>query len=417
MPETERIVINTSKYQQLGDLLLEEKVSEPFATAGSETVSNLFDRVEALAADFATRAAAHDREGSFPFENFTALHEAGLLSLTIPREFGGQGLGLSTVCRVIQGIAGGDASTALVLTMHYLQHAHAGRDRKWNPVVYERLCRESVEGIALLNAARVEPELGTPARGGLPATVAEWTTEGWRISGHKVYTTGSPILRYFVVWARTTEDEPRVGNFLVPRDVPGVRIVETWDHMGMRSTGSHDLILENVLIPQEYALTIQPIQGEAPRNPLIFAWGSLLLSALYLGVATSARDWLTGYLNERSPSNLGAPLATLPRFQTAVGEIEALLYANRRLIYSLAQDIDRSETDPSVGLQAQTVKYLTTSNAIRAVEISLELTGNPGLFRRNPLERFYRDVLCSRIHTPQNDAICLSLGKSALKIK
>lgn len=401
----------------LGDLLLDKTVSEPFATVSSETVPSLFDRVEALAADFATRAAAHDREASFPFENFTALHEAGLLSLTIPSEFGGQGLGLSTLCRVIEGIARGDASTALVLTMHYLQHAHAAGDRKWNRAVYERLCRESVEGIALLNAARVEPELGTPARGGLPATIAERTTDGWRLSGHKLYTTGSPILRYFVVWARTTEDEPRVGSFLVPRDLPGVRIVETWDHLGMRATGSHDLILENVLIPQEYALNIQPIQGGSSPNQLMFVWGSLLLSALYLGVATSARDWLTGYLNERSPSNLGAPLATLPRFQTAVGEIEALLYANRRLIYSLAQDIDRSEYEPSVGLQAQTVKYLTTTNSIRAVDIALELIGNPGLFRKNPLERHYRDVLCSRIHTPQNDAICLSLGKSALKIK
>ncbi len=401
---------------QPADLLLNGAVPDAFVAAGSETVPQLLNRVEAIAADFATRAAAHDRDASFPFENFTALHEAGLLSLTIPHEFGGQGLGLSTACKVIEGIARGDASTALVLTMHYLQHAGAARNRRWVPEVYERLCRESVEGIALLNAARVEPELGTPARGGLPTTLAERTTDGWRISGHKQYTTGSPILRYFVVWARTTEDEPQVGSFLVPRDVPGVSIVETWDHLGMRATGSHDLILENVSIPYEYALDIRSIKSGASPDPLTLAWGSLALSALYLGVATSARDWLTSYLHERSPSNLGAPLATLPRFQTAVGEIEALLYANHRLIYSLAQDIDRGERGSSVELQAQTVKYLTTSNAIRSVEIGLELIGNPGLLRKNPLERHYRDVLCSRIHTPQNDVICLSLGKSVLKI-
>lgn len=385
--------------------------------SASETVSSLFDRVEVLAADFASRAAEHDRDGSFPFENFTALHEAGLLTLTIPPEFDGQGSGLSTVCRVIEGIARGDASTALVLTMHYLQHAKAAHSRHWPPSVYERLCRESVEGIALLNAARVEPELGTPARGGLPATIAQQTTDGWLVTGHKQYTTGSPILRYFVVWARTTEDEPQVGNFLVPRDAPGVRIVETWDHFGMRATGSHDLILENVLIPQEYALDIRPLQAQSSPEPLQFAWANLVLSALYQGVATSARNWLTSYLNERSPSNLGAPLATLPRFQTAVGEIEALLYANHRLIQGLALDIDRGEYEPSVELQAQTVKYLSTNNAIRSVEIGLELIGNPGLSRKNPLERHYRDVLCSRIHTPQDDVICLSLGKAALKFK
>ncbi|MBH8562837.1 acyl-CoA/acyl-ACP dehydrogenase [Nostoc sp. CENA67] len=396
---------------------LEEAVPETFIKTGLETIPNLFDRVEALAKDFATRAAAHDKDGSFPFENFTALHEAGLLSLSIPCELGGQGLELASICRVIEGIAQGDASTALVLTMHYLQHAHAARSRRWHPELYKRLCRESIEGIALLNAARVEPELGTPARGGLPATFAEKTAGGWLLTGHKQYTTGSPILSYFVVWARTTEDEPQVGSFLVPRDLPGLRIVETWDHLGMRATGSHDLILEKVLIPTEYALDIRPISAVPSFDPLISTWGSLTISALYLGVATAARDWLVNYLNERTPSNLGESLATLPRFQTAVGEMEALLFANRRLIYGLAQDIDKGEYEPNVGLQAQTVKYLTTTNSIRAVEIGLELTGNPGLMKKNPLERHYRDVLCSRIHTPQNDVICQSLGKSVLKVK
>jgi len=379
--------------------------------------TTLFERVDALAKDFATRAALHDKEASFPFENFKALHEAGLLSLTIPRELGGQGLGLADTCRVIEGIARGDASTALVLTMHYLQHAHASRHRRWYPELYKRLCRESIEGIALLNAARVEPELGTPARGGLPATFAKRTADGWRLTGHKQYTTGSPILRYFVVWARTIEDEPQVGSFLVPRDLPGLRIVETWDHLGMRATGSHDLILENVLIPHEYALNLSYVSIAQPIDPLTSTWNSLTLSALYHGVATSARNWLVEYLNERTPTNLGEPLASLPRFQMAIGEIEALLFANRKIIYSLAQDIDKNEYESNVGLQAQAVKYLTTKNSILAVEIGLELTGNPGLMKKNPLERHYRDVLCSRIHTPQNDVICQSLGKSALKVK
>ncbi|MEH2069806.1 MAG: acyl-CoA dehydrogenase family protein [Nostoc sp.] len=396
---------------------LEQALPDTFIANSLETTPNIFHQVETLAKDFATRAGVHDKEGSFPFENFTALHEAGLLSLTIPHQLGGEDLGLETICRVIEGIAHGDASTALVLTMHYLQHAHAARSRRWHPEVYKRVCRESIEGIALLNAARVEPELGTPARGGLPASIAERTTEGWRLTGHKQYTTGSPILSYFVVWALTTEDEPQVGNFLVPRNLPGLQIVETWDHLGMRATGSHDLILENVLIPSEYAVDIRPISAAPSLDPLISAWGSLTISALYLGVATAARDWLTKYLWERSPSNLGEPLATLPRFQTAVGEMEALLFASRTLIYSLAKDIDRGEYEPNVGLQVQAVKYLTTTNSIRAVEIGLELIGNPGLLKKHPLERHYRDVLCSRIHTPQNDVICQSLGKSALKIK
>lgn len=269
----------------------------------------------------------------------------------------------------------------------------------------------------MLNAARVEPELGTPARGGLPATIAKQTSDGWLITGHKQYTTGSPILRYFVVWARTDEAQAQVGNFLVPRDIPGVKIVETWDHLGMRATGSHDLILENVYIPREYALAINPVKAESKPDLLSTAGGSLFLSALYQGVATAARNWLVEYLHERSPTNLGTSLANLPHFQTAIGEIEALLYANHRLIYTLTKDIDQGEYDSNVYLQAQTVKYLVTNNAIKAGEIGLQLIGNPGLSKKNPLERHYRDVLCSRVHTPQNDVIFASLGKSALGIK
>src|SRR5436190_9754293 len=81
------------------------------------------ERAASVAADFATRAAQHDRDGSFPFENFGRLREADLLNLTVPEEFGGDGQGLGTACRVIERIAMGDASTALVLAMHYLHHA------------------------------------------------------------------------------------------------------------------------------------------------------------------------------------------------------------------------------------------------------------------------------------------------------
>ncbi|MDX2270336.1 MAG: acyl-CoA dehydrogenase family protein [Cyanobacteriota bacterium] len=370
-------------------------------------------RAEVLGSEFALQAARHDREGSFPFQNFEALHDSGLLGLTIPVELGGQGADLSLSAGVIERIAQGDAPTALVLTMHYLQHAIAGRSRRWPQSVYHQLCRESIQGIALLNAARVEPELGTPARGGLPATIAEKTASGWQISGHKIYTTGSPILSYFVVWARTLDEVPQVGSFLVPRHTPGVKILETWDHLGMRATGSHDLILEQAIIPAEYALDVRPLSEWRSLDPAQAVWGSILISALYQGVATAARNWLVNYLQERVPSNLNHSLASLPRFQLAMGEIEALLYANHQLIYGLATNLDRGSG--ANGSEAQTVKYLTTNNAIKVVQTGLELTGNPGLSRRNPLERHYRDVLCSRIHTPQDDAICVSLGKKALE--
>ena len=376
-------------------------------------VDAVLERAAALAADLATRAADHDRDASFPFENFDALRDAGLLNLTVPVEFGGQGVGLSTVCRVVEQIAQGDASTALVLAMHYIYHAVFARARRWPPGVQERVCRESVEGIALINVLRVEPELGTPARGGLPATTATPAADGWRLTGHKIYATGSPILRYFLVWARTAGDEPRTGYFLVPNDAPGLRIVETWDHLGMRATGSHDLLLEDVPLPADAALELRPPSAWGP-DPAVAGWNNLTLTALYNGVAIAARAWLLHFLHERRPANLGASLATLPRMQSAAGEIQALLYANTRLIYTLTSEIDAGNVAASA--QASLVKYLATGNAIRAVDIALGVTGNPGLSRSHPLERHHRDVLCSRIHSPQDDMVLLGAGKAALGV-
>jgi alkylation response protein AidB-like acyl-CoA dehydrogenase len=147
-------------------------------------------------------------------------------------------------------------------------------------------------------------------------------------------------------------------------------------------------------------------------DPVQVAWNTLTIAALYTGVATAARDWLVKFLRERIPANLGAPLASLPRMQEAVGGIEALLLTNRRLIADAAAEHDR--TGGPGANACNLIKTVAAENAIRAVEEALKLTGNHGLSRSNPLERHLRDVLCARIHTPQADAALLAAGKSAL---
>ena len=374
------------------------------------------ERARELSLRFAETAAEIDRTAAFPCANFEALSEAGLLNLTIPRGAGGSGLGLEAACRVVETIAHGEPSTALVLAMHLIYHAAPSFGRNWDPGMVARMRTASLGGVALINVMRVEPELGSPARGGLPATTATRTANGWRLTGHKLYSTGSPMLTYFLTWARTAGDDPRIGWFVVPRGTPGLRIVETWDHLGMRATGSHDLILENAEIPADHVLDLRLPADWLVGDPGAGAWNNLMLAALYSGIARSARDWLAKYLHERVPSNLGASLATLPRMQSSVGEIEALLFTNERLIFGLAAEIDRSGPlkNPTATSMA---KYVSTNNAVKVVDIAMSLVGNPGLARANALERHHRDVLCSRIHVPQDDMVVLMAGKAALGIK
>jgi alkylation response protein AidB-like acyl-CoA dehydrogenase len=264
---------------------------------------------------------------------------------------------------------------------------------------------------ALANALRVEPELGTPIRGGMPATIARRAPGGWRISGKKLYSTGIPALRWLGVWARTDDAAPLVGTFLVPASAPGIRIEETWDQLGMRATGSHDVVFEDVFIPDAYAVDVRvPALWAAERPAEFLAWSAVLIGALYDAVARNARDWLVRFAHERIPSNLGAPLASLPRFQETIGEIEALLFTNRALL-DRASLADPAKTPP---MESNFVKHLVTNNAIKAAEKVVALTGNPALSRHNPLERHYRDTLFGRVHSPQDDTILTAAGKAAL---
>jgi alkylation response protein AidB-like acyl-CoA dehydrogenase len=370
------------------------------------------ERALALAPRFAARAEQHDREASFPFENFKELSEAKLLALTVPAALGGEGAGARETARVLGVIGKADPSTALVLSMHYIKHLVMARSQHWPARLARKLAKETVEGVALINALRVEPELGSPARGGLPATIARRTETGWRLTGRKIYSTGAPILKWYAVWARTDEPEVRVGQFLVPAGLPGTRIEETWDHLGLRASGSHDVIFEDVAFPLDYEIDVRKPEDWATPDFTQGILSAILVSSIYDGVARAARDWLVKFLGERVPANLGAPLASLPRAQEILGAIEARLAVNARLIDSFAGDFDDGVLLDAT--EASAIKLTVTNNAVAAVEDALSLSSNHGLTRANPLERHYRDVLCGRVHTPQDDATRVTLGRLAL---
>ncbi|WP_455288042.1 acyl-CoA dehydrogenase family protein [Cupriavidus necator] len=387
--------------------------------------ARLGDVLAELSARFAAGASAHDAAASFPHDNFAQLHAHGLTAQVVPREHGGGGAGLAQARRIVAAAAGGDPATALVLTMTYLQHrAIARADSHWSGTVRDQVFASAVQDGALINALRVEPELGSPARGGLPGTIATRVADGWRISGRKLYSTGIPALRWLAVWARTDEPEPRVGVFLVPgpaAGIAGVRIVENWNHLGLRASGSHETVLDNVWIPPDHAVDIRSPSAWAPAgasqadidaNADQQAWMVVLLGSLYDAVARSADSWVRTFVRARAPGSLGAPLATLPRVQEAIGEIAALLRTNQVLLADAAARTDAGE--PPTPADSGLLKFTVTGNAIRAVELALQLSGNHGLSRNNPLERHYRDVLCSRIHTPQNDAILVAAGRAQL---
>jgi alkylation response protein AidB-like acyl-CoA dehydrogenase len=369
------------------------------------------EKAQELGRRFALTAGHYDETGEFPFANFDALYEAGLLGLVTAEEHGGLGGGLTEALAVVSAVAQGEPSTALVLSMHYNQHFSIRASGKWPAHLVERVTKANREGVALLNAAQVEPRVGSPSHGSLPETVARKVGNQWRITGHKTYATGIPLLKWVSVLAVTDEAEPRLGSFLVPTDSDGIRIDKTWNATGMRATNSHDLILDDVAIPLEDVVDIAPATEGLKRDERLGAWYFTLVPSIYDGAARAARDWVVDFTSTRAPASLGAPLSTVPRIQDGIGQIEVWLATNRRLLRSIAEDFDAGRP---FGSDSAAVKHVVIENAILATTLALDLGGNPGISRDHPLERHHRDAISGKAHAPQNNMIRTILAKGAL---
>lgn len=369
-----------------------------------------------LAASFSRRAAEHDRAGSFPFENIDEVRAAGLPSLIVPAELGGWGTNLLETLRTVEALAVGDGSTALSVTMHMQTLGSAAESRYWPQPLFRRVCEAAVQRGALINALASEPELGSPSRGGRPKTTARPVPAtgdrpaGWLINGRKNFASLSPALDYMVILAAREDGSAANGNFVVEVG-PGVEIVETWDAMGMRSTGSHDVLLHDVFVPAENLIPAGGKGGQPRTN----AWFPLTLSAVYLGVAAAALRSAAAYAHERVPTALGKPIAELESIQRRLGQAELLLHQGRVLLYQAAALWDeRPDCRDALAESILVAKYTATNNAVAAVDACMRVVGGAGMSRSLPLERYYRDVRGGLNHPMNDDQLYVHLGQSVL---
>jgi alkylation response protein AidB-like acyl-CoA dehydrogenase len=391
-------------------VLLDSPPFPPYPKTGRQ--GELMRLADELAEVIAAQADEHDRNNTFPFDSFAALREAGYLTLTVPEELGGRGATPLELMLAQERLARGNASVALGTTMHLSVVAGLVDNRAWPPVLFERVMREVVNEGAMINSAASEPDLGSPSRGGMYATTAVRDGGGWRINGRKNWTTLSPILRYTIVLLSEVQpDGSQIrGNFLVPMDTAGVRIDETWDNMGMRATGSHDVVYDNVFVPNEFRL---PPSKEAP-NTTVSRWG-LVGSAVYLGIASAARDFAVDYAKKRKPAGMKTTIAELPTVQQKIAQIEVKLLQARAVLYSTIEAWeDYPEHRPQIGWRFAAAKHTVTNNAVEITDLAMRIVGSAGQFRRYPLERYFRDAHSGLGNPPIDDIAVSIVGKAAL---
>lgn len=375
-----------------------------------------------LAARFAERAGEHDRNGTFPFENYTELHEAGFLRLVVPREYGGDGADLFEMVLAQEHLARGDGATAMAVDMTTHLIGRMSELRHWPDPIFATICRSIAAEGALINAAATEPELGSPSRGGMPATTATATSGGWLVNGRKLFVSMAPVLRYFVVSVALPPgpDTPQgaVANAIVPAGSNGLRLEDTWsDALSLRTSGSYDVILENVFVADEWLIDRHPVGGGPPPKSLTqTAWFALTMAAVYLGIGQAAANAAVGYANQRVPTALGRPIATLPNIQRRVGEMELALTAARAVLHQTARAwVEQPERREYLAASIAAAKYLCTNAAISASDQALRIAGGFGLTRNLPLERYYRDVRAGLTHPPADDQVLELVGRTALE--
>jgi alkylation response protein AidB-like acyl-CoA dehydrogenase len=193
----------------------------------------------------AKTARAYDESAAFPRAGPEAVHEAGLLTATVGETYGGPGLGLAGLTRILLALGRGDPSVAVIAAMTQLPHLLQARRPTWPEALYRRVLADSAARRTLLNTLRVEPELGSPSRGGRPATVARRTGKGWQISGHKRFATGAAGLAYLLVFATTTRriiaNRHAVACVIAEIGVANRRRGEqTWGCAGMRHAADEE---------------------------------------------------------------------------------------------------------------------------------------------------------------------------------
>jgi alkylation response protein AidB-like acyl-CoA dehydrogenase len=369
-----------------------------------------------LADRFAERAGEHDREGTFPFENYEEMREAGYLGLTVPEELGGRGASLHELILAQERLAMGDGSTALAVNMHVSPIGQLAS--LWRSSGDERLAdvlRRAADGRLVYASMSAEP--GDPILM-TSSTVAERVDGGYRVTGKKIFGTESAVCTEFSTRARYDDPErgPQVLFFRLPRDAEGMRMKETWDTMGMRATRSDDFELENVFVPDEAVFHSYPVgHFDATMLKTVWGWAMPTFGAVYLGIGAGALEFARKQVQARGRQDD-------PQAQGLFAEMEVLLETARAVLYRHAQEMDSGALYTELPVQdgmarAVLTKYVTTNNAVAIVDRALHVVGGAGYYRRFPLERMYRDVRAGPIMPYSNLEAHDLFGRTSLGVE
>lgn len=353
-----------------------------------------------LAGDIARHAAEHDAQESFVSDTFANLKAQGLFKALVPAELGGGGASVADVSRIIRRVGASCGSSALAFSMHsHLVATAAWRWRHQNAPTDGLLKRVAAEDLVLVSSGGSDwlRSEGTARKHG----------DGFLVNARKVFSSGCPAGNLLMTSAVYDDPEagPTVLHFAVPFSAPGVSVLDTWHVLGMRGTGSHDVLLRDVFVPAA------AISGRRPQGKwhMLFHIISMiafpLVYSAYVGVAEGARAKALEIARSRAGD---AVLAA------RVGAMETALATAGLALDDMVRTAESAAPGPETTSRVMIGRTLAGRAAIETVEHAMEVVGGASFYRDLGLERAFRDVQGARFHPLRDQEQAAFSGRVAL---
>ncbi len=345
------------------------------------------------------RAPTHDRDNTFFTEDFEELRDVGFLDIALPTEYGGAGLGLDAVSESLRRIGYVAPATALAVNMHVYWTGVAADLLKTGDESCRFVLEEAAAGKIF---AALHGERGNDMPLFLSTTEAERVGNGWRVSGHKIFGSLSPVWDYGGFHAMDSSDpnDPKIVHGFLRRDADGIEIVDTWDTIGMRATQSHDTVLDGAVCPDDrIARVCAPgFAGADMFHVAIFAWALTDFSAVYHGIARRAFDMTVESLPNKSSIAMTGSMAHHPEIQHHVADMRIALDASEALLQRVAADWSAGVEHPDWPVRILAMRNRVINESFEIVDKAMDLTGGAGAFKRHRMEQLFRDARMGRFH-------------------
>jgi alkylation response protein AidB-like acyl-CoA dehydrogenase len=374
----------------------------------------MLHRINVLGEKFAERAPQHDREASFPTQNYQELREAGFLKLVIPEDFGGHGFSLGEYATIGAEIGKYCGATALTFNMHT-------SSMMWLRFMYDmdNLTPEERQAFSRMRAIQFAKVVQHGAIFSQPISEGgvNWTSEpiktncrkvddGWVINGFKKFASLAGNCDYYsIVCTEHFEGKAPAHedtmDFAVHKDAPGLSIVGEWDPIGMRGTVSRDLVLKDVFVCEDDLMMPTGVFGKT-----LSQWPHMMatLTPAYMGVAQSAYDFTVQYLRGEVPGQPPIDRRVYPTKRATVGRMFQRLTEMRSTWINAFLEAKPFPTKAEV-MRIYSAQYAVMEGVQELAALAIRTCGGQSMLKSLPLERIYRDSRCGALMLPYTTEI------------